>query len=170
MNIRPFLLLTVLAFSALSHAFAADPCKLLTANEVASGLGAPAVTASPATDQDIPTCNYDFKDGSLSLGVTPGAAKMMNGKSLLQMLQSGGDSDSLISFKAAKVVPGVGDEAVGLGRSQTTSGLTQDFATLYVRKGDTVLVFIAASSGHAASRLTLQDVTLLARRAVLRLH
>ncbi|GAA5534161.1 hypothetical protein [Deinococcus aluminii] len=163
---KTLLILSALTLSSLACA-APDPCKLLTPGEVQSGLGAPTVTAKPATDQDIPTCNFDFKDGGLSLGVTAGAGKMLGGKSLLSLLQSGGEGGT--PMKGVKAVPGVGDEAAGGGASQTTSGVAQDFATLYLRRGDTLLVFMAVSSNHAASKLNLQSLTLLARRALLRL-
>src|SRR5690242_19869260 len=105
-------LLTVLALTWSSLALAAsDPCKLLAPGEVKSGLAAPTVTATPATDQDIPTCNFDFEGGALSLGVAPGAKKMLGGKTMLALLQSGGDGGTPV--QGLKAVAGIGDEAAG---------------------------------------------------------
>ncbi len=73
-----------------------------------------------------------------------------------------------------KTIPGVGDEAVGDGAplvtTMGTASFSQDFVTLYVRKGDALLVFMAGSNNHAASEMNLTSLTLLARRALLRLQ
>ncbi len=152
-----------------SFALAApDPCRLLAPGEVKAGLGAPTVTAKPATDQDIPTCNFDFQGGALSLGVTTGASKMLQGHPLLALVQSGGDGGTPI--KGARAVPRLGDEAAGADASDVTSGVASDLAMLYVRKGDTLLVFVALDSNHAASKVKLAALTLLARRALPRLR
>ncbi|MGY2897151.1 hypothetical protein [Deinococcus sp. UYEF24] len=166
---KSLLILTVLACFSMSFA-ATDPCKLLAPGEVKSGLGSPSVTAIPDTGQDIPTCNFDFEDGGLSIGVVTGASKMLGGKSLLQTVQSGeGDGQS----KLFSAIQGMGDEAVGFGApivtTMGTASISQDFASIWVRKGDTVLVFNAVSSDHAASKLNLPSLILLVKRALLRL-
>ncbi len=46
-------------------------------------LGLPVVTSRPATDQNIPACNFHVEDGGLSVGVMFGAAKALGGISLL---------------------------------------------------------------------------------------
>jgi len=163
---KTWLALTVLALSSLAAA-APDPCKLLTPGEVKAGLVSPTVTVKPDPTQGIPTCNFDFEGGGVSLGVTAGASKMLQGKSLLQMVQSGEGGQG---FKGAKTIPGVGDEAVGFELSQKIGGVPQNVVTFYVRKADTLLVMFAVVSNHTAKRVDMQSVTLLAKRVLLRVH
>lgn len=166
---KPILMLLTLSLSSLALA-ATDPCKLLAPGEVKAGLGSPPVKATTATDQDIPTCTFGFEGGALSLGVTAGAQKMLRGQSLLAMLRSGEGGEAI---KGIRSLPGLGDEAAGAGGPLVTkvgaSSITQDFATMYVRKGDRLLVFMAVSNDHAASRLNMQSLALLVKRALLRL-
>ncbi|THF84300.1 hypothetical protein E7T09_19985 [Deinococcus sp. KSM4-11] len=156
--------LTILGCSSMSLA-ATDPCKLLAPGEVKSGLGAPAVTAKPAEGQDFPSCNFDFEGGSLMVQLISPASKFLQGKSLASAMGSGESS-----FKGLKTVPGLGQDAAGVGGSSVTGGVPQDSAVLFVRRGDVIVMLWAVSSNHAAKKLTLPSVTLLAKRALLRLH
>ncbi|GGR06394.1 hypothetical protein [Deinococcus ruber] len=168
---KNLLLLSALAVSSVAAA-KSDPCKLLSPNEVAAALGTSTVTASTATNQDFPSCNFDFEGGALQVSIITPAQKFLQGKTLLAFTQSGGDDNG--GFKGLKTIAGLGDEAVGnSSKASTTVGkntVTADIGTVLVRRGNSIILLLALANEPAANSINDRSMQSLTRRALLRLH
>ena len=171
---KTLLMLSVLALSSLAAA-ATDACKLLSPNEVGAALGLSAVTAQPPEEADFPTCTFSGEaTGGLSLIVATPAQKLLQGRSLAYVLQHGGEDSQGMKFNVVTPLKGVGDEAVeGSVRTDSSANgvkMVMDGSALLVRKGDTLMTLMGFSLNKGAPKLSIESLTNLAKRALLRLH
>jgi len=172
---KTLLLLSVLTLSSLAAA-ATDPCKLLSPSEVGAALGMSGVTAEPPEEADFPTCTFGGEaGGGLSLIVASPAQKLLQGKSLADFLKQGDEAgEGGMTFDALTPLKDLGDDAV-VGSTHTDSSsdgvqMVMEGSTLLIRKGDTLMMLIGFSLNKGAPKLSVQSLTNLAKRALLRLH